>query len=128
MRTTLITTLAVAIGGAAGALGRWLIARTLQPWTFGAMPLGTAAANLIGCFAIGLCYVWLVERTDQPALRMGLMTGLLGAMTTFSTFALETVNLLEQRRYTIAALNVFGSAALGLLAVIAAIALARRFF
>jgi CrcB protein len=120
--------LAVAIGGALGSLGRWALAAGLQrlsgTWSF---PLGTLAANFIGCFAIGLCYVWLVERAGSAALRMGVMTGVLGALTTFSTYGLESVMLLEQRRYGPAVVNVLGSVALGLAAVIAGMAVARRF-
>lgn len=120
--------LAVALGGAIGALGRWGLAAAAQRLSGpAAFPLGTLAANLIGCFAIGLCYVWLVERTGSHALRLGLITGLLGALTTFSTYGLESVMLLEQRRYASATINLLGSVALGLAAVIAGMAVARRF-
>ena len=120
--------LAVAAGGAAGALARWGI--TLGVQRIGgpaAFPLGTLAANLLGCFALGLCHIWLVERLAPPPLRLGLMVGLLGALTTFSTYSLESVLLLQQRRYTAAMLYLITSVMLGLAAVAAGMALARRF-
>ena len=117
---------AVALGGAAGALLRWALAAGFQRFSSMQFPLGTLAANLIGCFAAGLGYIWLVERAANPVLRMGLMVGLLGALTTFSTWNLESLLLLEQRRYGPAAVNLLGSLVLGLIAVALGMALARR--
>ena len=117
---------AVAAGGAAGAVARWGITVGVQRLSASTLPWGTAAANALGCFAIGVASVWLVERGAHPVARTAVMTGLLGAMTTFSTFALETVHLLEGRRYGAALANVAGSAALGLAAVVAGLMIAKR--
>ncbi|MDA8116765.1 MAG: fluoride efflux transporter CrcB [Actinomycetota bacterium] len=85
--------LLVMAGGSLGALSRYgvtLLAANLFGTRF---PWGTLVVNLTGCFIIGLLFS-LGERTDlvNPSFRLFFMTGFLGALTTFSTFALETVN------------------------------------
>lgn len=117
---------AVALGGAVGALMRWGLAVGFQRFSSLNFPLGTLAANLIGCFAAGLGYVWLVQRDVHPVMRMGVMVGLLGAMTTFSTWNLESLLLLDDSRYWAAAVNLVGSLALGLFAVWAGMTLAKH--
>ena len=67
---------AVALGGAIGALMRWGLAVWAQRFSGLSFPLGTLAANIIGCFAAGVGYVWLVQRGANPVLRMGVMVGL----------------------------------------------------
>ncbi len=118
---------AVAFGGAAGALLRWGIAAAVQrQYGVGGFPIGTMTVNVIGCFALGVGYVMLVERTTNPALRMGLTVGLLGALTTFSTYCVESFILIdEQQRYLAAAGNLLGSVVAGMVAVVVGVALAR---
>lgn len=115
---------AIAIGGAAGALLRWGLALCVQQVSRSTFPYGTLVANLLGCLAIGFCYVWLAER-GSPALRAGIRIGLLGALTTFSTYCMESYLLMESRDYLAAGMNLIGSVIAGMVAVIAGVALAR---
>jgi CrcB protein len=82
--------------------------------------------NVTGSFVLGLLFVALVERTTAgPALRVSLTTGLLGAYTTFSTFSLETLRLVEDGAVGAAALNVAASLLLGLVGVWLGVSLGR---
>jgi len=87
---------AVAIGGALGSLARWLLAARVQAWLGRDFPWATLAVNVAGSFAMGLLAALLVERMALgPIGRAGLLVGFLGAFTTFSTFAFDTVGLVE---------------------------------
>ena len=81
------------IGGSLGALCRYSVALLAAKYIGSRFPWGTLLANLVGCFLIGLAFA-LADRTDylSPSARLFFMTGFLGALTTFSTYALETVN------------------------------------
>ncbi|MEZ6185342.1 MAG: fluoride efflux transporter CrcB [Planctomycetota bacterium] len=105
----------VAAGGALGALLRFGIAE-LMAFAFGkGPPWGTLLANALGCFLIGVIWAWLDQREGDPTqLRLFLVTGMLGALTTFSSYGHETVTLLQAHRYGWAALYALGSVALGL--------------
>jgi len=96
----------IALGGAAGSVGRYLIAHLVQSRSGSLFPLGTMTVNVLGCLAIG----YLAVRFDGSSLprhvRLGVLVGLLGGFTTFSTFSLETLQKLEQRQALSAALNV----------------------
>lgn len=86
--------LAIALGGAAGAVARWLVSDGMHRWLGRDFPWGTLTVNLAGSLVMGLLAVLVVERLALgPALRVGLLVGFLGAFTTFSTYALETVQL-----------------------------------
>ncbi len=88
--------LAVAVGGAAGSLARWLLVARVQAWLGRDFPWATLTVNVVGSLAMGLLAAVLVERMGLGAVgRAGLLVGFLGAFTTFSTFALETVGLAE---------------------------------
>ena len=90
------------------------------------MPWGTFAINVSGSFAIGLIFVLLTERAALSAdLRGPLMIGFIGSYTTFSTLALESWRMLQDGAWLTASINLGGSVLLGLLAVIAGVALGR---
>ena len=88
--------LAVAVGGAAGAVLRFWGGQAVHLWLGHAFPWGTLAVNVTGSLLMGLGYVWLHEVGNlDPAWRLALLTGLVGSFTTFSTFSLESLRLLE---------------------------------
>ena len=107
-----MTVLAICIGASLGALARWGLGLWLNPGAL--LPWGTLAANLIGGYLVGIC-VAVFQALPQldPVWRLALVTGFLGALTTFSSFSAEVVGLLEQQPYGLAlgtaALHLFGS-------------------
>lgn len=116
----------VAAGGALGATARYLAARAailLLPATF---PWGTAIINVTGCLAMGLVAGLSSQGAIAPSARLFLATGILGGYTTFSAFGLEAQTLLGDGRTAAALAYMFGQLALGLLAVVIGLALARR--
>jgi len=89
----------IGVGAALGALLRWGLGLWLNP-LFALLPLGTLAANLAGGFLIGLSIAFFeLHQGLAPELRLLIITGFLGALTTFSTFSAETVNLLMRGQY-----------------------------
>lgn len=119
--------LAVAAGGALGSCLRFLVSY----WVVAQSPrhfyLATLAVNLVGCLAIGFLATWFLARTDLPlALRTGILTGVLGGLTTFSSFSLEVLRLLEQGRWGMALGYLLTSVVGGLLAAWLGMSLARN--
>ena len=105
--------LAIAVGGAAGALFRYWLSGAVYALTGRGFPYGTLAVNVIGSLLMGMFYVLLVERVaDAAPYRAFLMIGVLGAFTTFSTFSLETLQLVENGAVVKAGLNVAMTVAL----------------
>lgn len=88
--------LAIAAGGAVGALLRYWTSTAVHSRLGTAFPYGTLAVNVLGSLLMGFLYIWLIDRmAAAPALRAFLLIGVLGAFTTFSTFSMETLNLME---------------------------------
>ncbi len=99
--------LSIAIGGAIGALCRYGMSNGVYALLGRGFPYGTLAVNILGSIIMGTAYVMLIERMDvSPELRAGITIGLLGAFTTFSTFSIETLNLLESGDLLKASLNI----------------------
>ncbi len=120
--------LAVAAGGALGALARHGVSRASLHLLGPNFPWGTLAANVAGSFAMGLFIVWLSAREPaSPALRAFLTVGLLGAFTTFSTFSLDVVTLYRDRTVMIAGAYLLASVILSVCALLAGLALGRQF-
>jgi CrcB protein len=112
--------IAVALGGAVGSLARYGLDRLIERRSFAVFPWSTFTINVTGCLLIGAVVAALVDRHHTPAwLRLGLVMGVLGGYTTFSTFAQETLDLLEEGRLDVASLYAFGSLTAGVLAVLA---------
>ena len=105
--------IAICFGASLGALARWRLAlwfnhgHALLPW-------GTLVANWVGAYIIGIAVVYFQNQTQiDPAWRLAIITGFLGALTTFSTFSVEVVSMLQHGRWWLAmgtaSLHVLGS-------------------
>ncbi|MFY9479278.1 MAG: fluoride efflux transporter CrcB [Aquabacterium sp.] len=90
----------VAAGAVVGALARWMAAVWLNPLWLG-FPLGTLLVNVVGGFLVGIAYV-VFGRQPNEAARLLLVTGFLGGLTTFSSFSMESLALLEKGRWPLA--------------------------
>jgi CrcB protein len=127
----LIAVVAVAAGGAIGAVLRWgvslAVARGLaRNEVWGGFPLGTVIVNVVGAFALAwLLSSWTTRDMGGPAVRLFVGTGLLGALTTFSTFGMDAHGLLLQGRAGQGVLYVGGTLVLAGLAVVVGWALGR---
>ncbi|MEN8179684.1 MAG: fluoride efflux transporter CrcB [Pseudomonadota bacterium] len=99
---------AIAAGGAAGALFRFWVSTGVYSLLGRSFPFGTLAVNVLGSLVMGFLYVLLLDRMSvAPEMRAALLVGFLGAFTTFSTFSIETLNLIEQADFFKAGLNMF---------------------
>lgn len=116
----MLSVIAICLGACAGALARWGLSLWLNPGAL--IPWGTLAANLVGGYLVGVCVaVFQAVPHMDPAWRLGLVTGFLGALTTFSSFSAEVVGMLQQQRYALAlataALHLVGSLLLTVLGI-----------
>lgn len=120
--------LAVAVGGALGSMARFGLGGWVADWLGNRFPYSTLLVNLLGCLLMGILVVLLTERwVVAPQWRAFALVGLLGGFTTFSSFSLEAYTLLRLQQWLAAFFYLAGSLLLGLLALAAGIALARRF-
>ena len=118
----MLTVIAICLGASVGALSRWQLSLWLNPTPQSPdiFPYGTLAANLIGGYLVGVC-VGVFQQLPEldPVWRLALVTGFLGALTTFSSFSAEVVAMLQQGRFALAlgttSLHLFGSLALTML-------------
>ena len=86
--------IAIAVGGSMGAVSRYWVSTTTYQWLGLAFPYGTLAVNLLGSLAMGFLSVLLVYRLQvSEEVRIGILSGFLGSFTTFSTFAIDTLEL-----------------------------------
>lgn len=106
--------LVVAAGGALGATARYLVGLGAARAFGSAFPWGTLAINAGGSLAMGLAAALLLDQTGPSRVTLFLMTGVLGGFTTFSTFSLETMRLVEAEAFGAAALYALGSVTLAL--------------
>lgn len=112
--------LAVFVGGGIGAALRYWISGVVPRHLGSAFPYGILIVNLAGCLLIGFLMTWLEDRfLIAPALRTFLIIGILGGFTTFSTFSYETIALVRDAQYFLAATYVSASVVLGLGATVA---------
>ena len=110
----MLNIIAVASGGAIGAVLRFLISGTVNKHYAHVIPFGTLFVNLLGAFIMGLLFAYFhLHETLSVQLKTFLLTGILGAMTTYSTFAMESFLLLQEAHYLQAfanmAFNLFGT-------------------
>ena len=122
----MIRLIAIAAGGAVGALLRFWISSSMYALFGRDFPYGTLAVNVLGCFLMGFLSLLLLERFVSAEWRAALLIGGLGALTTFSTFSLETLSLIQSGEQTKALLNIFVSISLCLLATWLGMQLARQ--
>ena len=119
--------LSVAAFGALGALTRYGVDQLIERRTLSVFPWSTLAINLSGCVLAGAAVGGLVDRLHEPTwLTVGVVTGFLGAYTTFSAFAYEIHDLLEGRHLALAVLNAAVSVAAGSAGVYLGLFLVRR--
>src|SRR5436190_8623897 len=110
--------LGVALGGAVGASGRYALDRLIEQHSLSVFPWATFTVNVTGCLLIGVITEALVDRHHLPAwIRVGLVLGVIGGYTTFSTYAQEALTLFAARDVAEAVAYIGGSVLLGIVAV-----------
>ncbi|MCH2347130.1 MAG: fluoride efflux transporter CrcB [Pseudomonadales bacterium] len=120
------TYLAIAFGGALGALSRYWLTVSIERFNSTGFPLGTFVVNLLGSFLIGLLYIILAEKLSvADQWRPVIITGFLGAMTTFSTFSLDALLLFQQGQYNTALFYVLSSVMICIFAAYVGMQIAR---
>lgn len=114
-----MTLVVIALGGALGAVSRYLVGGWVQSVAGAGFPWGTWTVNVLGSLAVGFAVVWLHQTMASTELRHFLVMGLLGSFTTFSTFSLEAVEMIREGLWARAGVYSVGSITLGVVAVMA---------
>jgi CrcB protein len=121
------TYIAIAVGGTVGCWARYAMTNLVQAIYGRDFPYATLSINLLGSFLMGFLFIEALEKlTISPELRTGILTGGLGGFTTFSTFEMETLLLVEQGSFGKAALYLLLSVGLGFLGAFGGAYLARN--
>ena len=121
------TLIAVAVGGAIGASGRYLTGLAMIRLLGANFPWGTFTVNILGCFIMGVLTETFALRWNLgPEWRSFLTTGVLGGFTTFSAFSLDAVGMIERKDHITAGLYIAGSVGLSIAALIIGLYLARQ--
>jgi len=120
------TYIAIAFGGALGAVSRYWLHSVVQRFNDSGFPLGTFAVNVLGSLLIGIFFVLLAEKAQiAEQWRPVIVVGFLGGLTTFSTFSLDALLLFEQGHYNTALFYIISSVALCLIAAFAGMQITR---
>ena len=121
-----MTRLFLAVGGAFGAVSRYLVQGWVQDLLGGRFPWGTFTVNITGSFLLGLLFALAMDRAIlSPEVRVPLMVGFIGSYTTFSTLMLESWVLVEEGDIVHMLGNLAGSVLVGMVAVVAGLAVGR---
>ena len=116
----------IAVAGVIGVLARYWLSGWADRWWGGTFPFGTVLVNATGCFVIGfLFYVTQEKYLVDPTIRSALLVGFLGGYTTFSSYAVQSFNLLRDGEIFMASANLLVSNVAGLILVWAGYVLAR---
>ncbi len=119
--------IAIAIGGALGAMARFSLGNLVNDLLGTQFPYGILLINVLGSFLIGVCFELMVEDSIfPPVYRSLVMVGFLGAFTTFSTFSMQVVGLLEAGRFGAVMIYIVGSVVLSVIGVILGIFVCRQ--
>ncbi len=117
--------LLIAAGGATGALLRYTISGFVHRFIDAGFPWGTLSVNVLGALVIGFLWGVFEEGSIPPNFRLFFLVGLLGSLTTFSTYSLESFNLFREGEFKLALSNIFANNLLSLLGVLLGFTLAR---
>jgi CrcB protein len=121
--------IAIAFGGSLGAVCRYWVSMSTTRWFGDGFPYGTLTVNVVGSVVIGFLTIILADRLNvSTEVRLGLIVGFLGAFTTFSTFALDTIYLIDNGAMVKAVAYGLVSVILSVLGVWAGILAAKQYF
>ncbi len=115
----------IALGGAIGSLLRYSVSGFAQRLSSPSFPAGTLAVNVIGALAVGFLWAMFERSVVAPNVRAFMLIGVLGAFTTFSTYSLESFNLLRDGEIKLAAINIIASNVLCIAMVFAGFAISK---
>ncbi|MDQ1186077.1 MULTISPECIES: fluoride efflux transporter CrcB [Agrobacterium] len=125
----MLNILLVAVGGAIGSIGRYLVGLWATRLAGPNFPWGTLTVNIVGAFAIGLFVEMIARRFDASAeMRVFIVTGIIGGFTTWSSFTLDAVVLFERGALGLSALYLLASLLVSFAAIFAGLALGRALF